>query len=59
MDISNNIINVINDFETELENITNNTGFSYQQFTGQPLNPIFHCIQIQMICLLLIHLSII
>ena len=41
MDISNNIINVINDFERELENITNNTGFSYQQFTGQPLNPIF------------------
>ena len=26
MDISNNIINVINDFETELQNISNNTG---------------------------------
>ena len=40
MDISNNIINVINDLETELQNITNNTSFMYQQFTGQPLRPV-------------------
>ena len=44
MDISNNIINVINDFETELENITNNTGFMYQQFTGQSLRPVLPAI---------------
>ena len=39
-DISNNIINVINDLETELQNITNNTNFMYQQFTGQSIRPV-------------------
>ena len=39
-DISNNIISVINELETELQNITNNTGFMYQQFSGQSLRPV-------------------
>ena len=41
-DISNNIINLISDLETEMQNIGNNTGYLYQQFQGQPMRPIFN-----------------